>query len=153
MKRFISLILLTLLVLASCTSPENPPEVTTEGSENETTAEGTVETTMEHKHEFTETSVEPTAEERGHILRTCTCGHTEKEYTTGIASVEDHIRCHGIAEIWKPFAPPVYASENICRHRIVAHLVKLCAYLHRKVGTNSAAAVVDIVLIELRIGL
>ena len=91
MKRFISLILLTLLFLASCTSPENPPAVTTEGSENETTAEGTVETTMEHKHEFTEASVEPTAEERGHILRTCACGHTEKEYTTGVRPVDEKL--------------------------------------------------------------
>ena len=91
MKRFISLILVTLFLLASCTSENNPPEVTTDDHISGTMEESKAETTMEHTHEFTETNVEPTANERGHILKSCACGHTEKEYTTGIASVDEEL--------------------------------------------------------------
>ncbi len=91
MKRFISLILVTLFLLASCSSENNPPEVTTDDHISGTMEESKAETTMEHTHEFTETNVEPTANERGHILKSCACGHTEKEYTTGIASVDEEL--------------------------------------------------------------
>lgn len=97
MKRFISLLLVTVFLLASCTTPDGNAGGTTETPvmsgevTNETEEESKMEETTAHTHSFTESEVEPTADERGHVLKTCSCGHTEKEYTTGIASVDDKL--------------------------------------------------------------
>ena len=82
--------LVMIFLLASCTTPAGNAGVTTDApvtSGEESTAGAT-----EHVHVFSESEHEPTADERGHILKTCACGHTEKEYTTGIVSVDDNLR-------------------------------------------------------------
>ena len=64
-----------------------------------------------------------------------------------VVAVLHHIRGAGVAHIGEPCAPPENAAKDIRGKLGVAHLVKLGADLVCEVSADTAAAVVDIILI------
>ena len=77
----------------------------------------------------------------------CTGYGADVTLQRSVLTVHHHIGSTGVSHIWKSGAPPEDSIENIAGESIVARLVKLGTDLVCKVGANTAATVVDIVLV------